>query len=313
VRDEVEHVTAAEDETETPSPANETQADESTEEPVRSVNSYATQAEAVETQGEWAIWTGALALDAIDTDQRDVVADAITASPELSRELAELKSVADILTGLYQSSPAPTATGAVPASIPAEVTAAPALKSRQPRPARTPRPALKAARSLERVPAAKVLTGTCVVIAALALLWAFALLDKISTRDDEINALSTEVASLKGSGNASTYLLYPTADGGKAQGTIFYSPANATTLIDVINLPPADEKQVYQIWFQANGSDAWQPGPTFLANAGGEAVQRLSGDAPTFAHIAISLEPSPGSSSPTGPFLATGTLAQVNG
>jgi hypothetical protein len=162
--------------------------------------------------------------------------------------------------------------------------------------------------------------GSLILIAVLAaaavigLLWALSLNDRISTQNDEIDALKRQVAQFRQAANASTFVLAPSSDAPDgARGTVFYSLADSTVIIDVSGLAELDQDHVYQVWFQSAGSADWQPGPTFLVNAQGEAVQRLPGQTPTFTRIAISDEPAPGSSSPSTPLLLEGALAGGNG
>lgn len=266
----------------------------------------------------WSRAAGAIALGVIDPADQDEAEAALAAIPSLRDEVILLQPVANILRSLYQTGTATQTTAPietpVPDSVPGEkvATETPAKpkRLRKPPPTQTN---VGFSRAMPTIPWGKVIIGASAAIAVLAILWAFALLDKISSRDDEIAAQATEIANLHAAGNASAYLLYPTADGGTAAGTLYYSPANSAAVIDVVNLPSIESDQVFQVWFQQAGSTSWIPGPTFTANNAGQAVQRLAGDAPTFAQVAISVEPSPGSTDPSGPFIVTGTLAQANG
>ena len=267
----------------------------------------------------WARATGAIALGVLDADQQSDAEAALATSPHLSAEIALLRPVADILRSLYQSSPAPAAPANIAATPVESVTAneaSPEPITSKPKRLRKPAPTQKNvgfSRAIPTVPWGKVIIGASAALAILSLLWAFSLLDKLDAKDAEIAAQETVITNLNAAGNASAFLLYPTADGGTAQGTLYYSPANNSAVIDVINLPVLEEGRVYQVWFQQAGSVSWIPGPTFTVNDSGQAVQRLAGDAPEFAQVAISNEPSPGSTEPTGPFLVTGVLAQANG
>ncbi|HRA48750.1 MAG TPA: anti-sigma factor, partial [Thermomicrobiales bacterium] len=267
----------------------------------------------------WANVAGAWVLGVLDPEDVPAATAAISASPQLQGDVAALQPVATILTGLYQTGTAPmaspetTVTEAAAINPSATPKPAKAVRERKPRTPTVPHPSIKMSRAMPNLPLAKVGLGALAVAAVLAILWAFSLVDKVSTRNDEIHAQATEIASLKSVTNASAYTLYPTAEGGTATGTLFYSPANGSALIDFIGLPALGDGQVFQLWFQEQGSNTWIPGPTFLAGSTGEAIQRLSGDAPTFAEVAISAEPSPGSTNPTGEFLLTGVLTQAAG
>ena len=261
---------------------------------------------------------GALALgiapSAADPDIRARVA----ASPALQRELASLIPVADILTSLYQAQ-------AAPAPSQPEAPAAPTERARVAVPGRrsdgAPAPDRSVAThrpprqiQLGRFSPATIASVGLAIVAALAVLWALALLDRIATRDDEIAALNEQVTQMRQASNASAFVLTPASeDAPGAGGTIFYSVADRTALLDVSGLPELDEGEVYQIWFQAGDDDDWVLGPAFRVNSQGESVQRLPGDTPGFTRVAISRESGPGSSEPGGDFLLEGSLAGGNG
>jgi hypothetical protein len=313
---------------ETPGPANDIDGESATETPevpdedqaaaVTTPGSASDAATIAEEDNRWSRIAGAWALGVIDPDDQDEAAAAVASSWTLRDEIALIQPVANILRSLYQTNTAPAASIPEP-TVTAESEVAPAEQQTvvaKPKRTRKPPPvqaSMPFSRSMPSLPWPKILVGASVAIAVLSFLWALSLLDRIDAQEAEIDAQATQIAQLHAAGNASAYLLYPTVDGGTAQGTLYYSPANGAAVIDVINMPLLDEGRVYQVWFQQAGSSTWIPGPTFTVNSSGQAVQRLAGDAPTFAQVAISNEPSPGSSQPTGPFLLTGTLAQANG
>jgi hypothetical protein len=151
-------------------------------------------------------------------------------------------------------------------------------------------------------------------IAAIGVLWALALSDRLATKDDEIAALQRQVTEFRDAANASAFSLTRTEDApDDARGTVFFSLADSRVLIDVSGLPELDEDRVYQVWFQRTGDADWEPGPSFLVNEQGETVQRLPGETTSFIRIAVTEEPAPGSGEPTGPFLLEGQLAGANG
>jgi hypothetical protein len=242
----------------------------------------------------------------------------VASSPALQRELASLIAVADILTSLYQAQ-------AAPAPSQAEAPAATSERARISVPGRRadaatapdrPITARRPERQLQfgRFSTLTIASVGLAIVAALAVLWAFALLDRIATRDDEIAALNEQLAQMQQAANASAFVLTPTSDDAPGVGgTIFYSISDRTALLDVSGLPELDEGEVYQIWFQGDGSDEWVLGPAFRVNSQGESVQRLPGDTPAFARVAISREAGPGSDEPSGDFLLEGNLAGGNG
>jgi hypothetical protein len=262
----------------------------------------------------WANSTGALVLGALPPDEAAAAAREVALSPAMRAEVAALLPVADILMSLYQTQPAPA--GEAPVAAPQVTQPAPSRReTRAPVAARpVARPAAARSSPIAGIAPGRLLIGALAVIAVLGVLGALALSDRIATRNDEIAALKRQIAELRQNANASTFPLSPTEDApADARGTIFYSIADAKVLIDVTGLPELDEDRVYQVWFQRSGSTEWEPGPTFVVNADGDAVQRLAGETPTFIRMAVSEEPAPASTEPSGPFLLEGLLAGSNG
>jgi hypothetical protein len=264
---------------------------------------------------EWAEATAAFVLGVLPADDAAAAALEIARSRQLQAEVAALLPVADILLSLYQTQPAPS-----PAAVTAPVAAPPVTERRPAEPARriaqprTQSSARPAMPSLGGRNASLILIAALAAAAVIGLLWALALNDRVATKTEEIDALKRQVTQLRQAANASTFVLAPSSDAPDgARGTVFYSLADSTVIIDVSGLPGLDQDHVYQVWFQQSGSADWQPGPTFLVNAQGEAVQRLPGQTPTFARIAISEEPAPGSSAPSTPVLLEGALSGGNG
>jgi anti-sigma-K factor RskA len=264
---------------------------------------------------EWAEATAALVLGVLPPDDAAAAAQEIARSATLQAEVATLLPVADILLSLYQQTqPVPTVTATTaPVAAPAaeRTPAEPARRVERPRAEPITRPAMP---SLGGIRPSSILIGLFALIAAIGVLWALSLNDRIATKDDEITALKRQVEQFRQAANASAFTLTPTAsapDG--ARGTVFYSLADSRVIIDVSGLPELDQDRVYQVWFQRTGSNAWEPGPTFLVNQQGESVQRLPGETPTFARIAVSEEPAPGSAEPSGDFLLEGALSGGNG
>jgi hypothetical protein len=263
-----------------------------------------------EVAQEWTDVSGALALGAVPNDQIADVIHAVAGSAALRAEVASLLPVADILMSLYQGQSAPAAappSAPAPAASEVKPKAAPGAERVVARP---PRPAM----SMPQIAPTPVVIGALALLATLGILWALALSDRIATKNDEIAALNRQIGELQQSGNATTFVLSPSSDApAGARGTVFYSIADGKVLIDVSGLAELDPDRVYQAWFQRSGSTTWEPGPIFLVNSSGEAVQRLAGEAPTFIRIGVTEEPAPGSTEPTGSFLMEGLLAGSTG
>ena len=261
----------------------------------------------------WAEATGAFVLGVLPPDDAAAAAQEYARSAVLRAEVATLLPVADILLNLYQTQPAPAAsTAAAPVATPVErASTEPTRRVETPRRQPIARPAMP---SLGGLRPSSILIGVFALIAAIGVLWALSLSDRIATKDDEITALRRQVDQFRQAANASAFTLTPTASAPEgARGTVFYSLADSRVIIDISGLPELDQDRVYQVWFQRSGSNAWEPGPTFLVNQQGESVQRLPGETPTFARIAVSEEPAPGSSEPSSDFLLEGALAGGNG
>ena len=263
---------------------------------------------------QWAEATGAIVLGVLDPDDMAAARKAMGRSQAMQTEIARLLPIADILLSLYQTQPAAAAGESAPVvDRPLPDRTAPPVPRRVERPRREV--AARPARSpMGGVTGSTILIGVLALAAVAGVLWALSLSDRIGTRDDEIAALKRQVTEFRQAANASAFSLTPSGNAAEdARGTVFYSIADSKVLIDVTGLPELDDDRVYQVWFQRSGSDEWQPGPTFLVNPDGESVQRLPGETPTFVAIAISEEPAPGSSEPSGSFLLEGALAGANG
>ena len=269
---------------------------------------------------QWAESTGAYVLGVLPPEDADAAGQEFRQSAALQAELATLLPVADILLNLYQTQPP-----AIPAAEPvaAPVAPSPSRPSTERRAVEPERAAVRTRPTMSRRPArstlgglnpSTVLIGVLAAVAAIGVLWALALSDRMATKDDEIDALQRQITEFRQAANASAFSLTRTEDAPEeARGTVFYSLADSRVLIDVSGLPDLDEDRVYQTWFQRTGDADWEPGPSFLVNEQGESVQRLPGDTTTFVRIAVSEEPAPGSGEPTGPFLLEGQLAGANG
>ncbi len=259
---------------------------------------------------EWQQSTGAYVLGVMDPADSALAAASYITSPTLQAELKQLIPVADILTSLYQPQVAPVKAPTSDTNVQGSAAEVTVVRSgtKPGRPKRTSETAVIVP-STGRMNSSAILLGVLGLLAAAGLLWALALRDQVSTKDDEIRALRAQVAELQQSTNASAFVLNPTSDTAPdARATVFYSAGDGTVLIDVSGLPELDDDQVYQVWLQTSDSDSWQPGPTFRVNSQGDAVRRLAGETPGFQRMAVSAEPSPGSTEPSGEFLLEGEL-----
>lgn len=206
------------------------------------------------------------------------------------------------------------------------VEAAPGSLSSQPA-GRRPRAAQVAPRarpSPMRIPAgigswplSWVAASLATLVAVGAVLWALALVDRLDTRQREVDALQSELSELRARGDAAVVALAPVEGGpAEADGVAVVVPSEGAMIVRVTGIPPSADGRVYQVWFQdaAEGSgEQLVVGPVFRVGESGTALVELRAAAPDFTRLAISDEPSPGVDVPTGAFLLEGTVAAAEG
>lgn len=170
---------------------------------------------------------------------------------------------------------------------------------------------------VQRTPAEPSLLLAMAVLLALVVIglgfWAFDQRSSLQDVQGEITRLERELSRLRDNADSTSYRLMATPDGPpSASGTAFLSLSGSGVLA-VSNLPAPRSGQGYQIWYFPTGGKRATPGGFLTLDANGQGFALLPADAAPAATIGISLEPTEGSSRPTGPLLITGSLGGARG
>lgn len=88
--------------------------------------------------------------------------------------------------------------------------------------------------------------------------------------------------------------------------TVLWTPGDDAALLVSNQLAPLDPAQTYQLWFI--GDDAVVSGGVFQVPDDQRALVPVNADPATFATLAISVEPAPGSEAPTTDPVAVGSI-----
>jgi anti-sigma-K factor RskA len=208
----------------------------------------------------------------------------------LRREAAE--SVAGAPTALPPVGPAPSA-------LPSGAGSAPTVRPPAPWGARLPWTATAAA---------LLLAGVFAWQAALSQREASTLRTEnarlVATADELAQALasldpgSSRLVSLQGADAAP-----------RAEGVVVYDPRGRTAVVVLDNLPPLAPGQVYQLWLlraDAPPTSAGTLAPDAVGTSG--AVVRAGSELGLYNGAAVTLEPAPGQTAPSGPFVARTSL-----
>lgn len=138
-------------------------------------------------------------------------------------------------------------------------------------------------------------------IAAL-LMYAWGLTTRVQTIESQLTQ-QRDVAQFLASPDTATIMLAGTEQAPKARVKLAYDRRTGRALLFGYDLPPVPAGKAYQIWFIAGGKllpgRVFDPGPTG-AGWWSEQVPIEGRDASVFA---VTLEPSDGVSSPTGPMV----------
>lgn len=235
----------------------------------------------------------ALALDALDADERVSVVAHLDACPGCREQLAALQDVAiGLATRVPQRIPPPALKNAVMARVTAS-----APPVRQPAPVSPPSSLLDRFANWLRQPG----YGLRVAVAALAIVLVAAvavprLLPQPAPQPaadlaKEITAKSTASIALAG-----------TDDAPGATAKISYRPDDQMAAIETFKLPPLGAGQAYQLWLvDADGKR--DSGCVFTVNKNGWARVVIYPKRPlnTYVRFGVSVEPEKGSQEPTGP------------
>lgn len=228
----------------------------------------------------------AYVLDALDPEQTSAFEAQLAQSPELRREVRELREAAALI-----------ALGAPPVARDDD-----ALKARL-------LSRLREARGTQRQARPRAAwTGWLgwaaaaglAVIAGVQWSRAVNLGDRLARREATLNQIL----------EPSTQLILLTATGERPPAIqMFWNRAGATVVLHAFNLRPAGQGRTYQLWFLRDGAPV--PGGTFNADPDGHALVTLPGPPPdvTLRGAAVTDEPEGGSPQPTTPPIVAGTTA----
>jgi anti-sigma-K factor RskA len=240
----------------------------------------------------------AYVLGALDPAEAREFEAQLAGSPELEREVAELREVMGLLA---HSAP----------SVPRDDDALRRRLSERiggtTRPSRTPIPAWFGGLGLA---AAAVLT---LVVGVQA--WRRSALEsELAALRERVDSLSTQLgrrdSTLDQIFEPSTRLILLTASGERPPGVqLFVNRATRRVILHAFNLPPAQPGREYQLWFL--GGAAPVPGGTFNSDVAGRALVTLDvpPGTPEVSGAAVTMEPAGGSPQPTSPILVSGTVA----
>ncbi|MGH9519554.1 MAG: anti-sigma factor [Terriglobales bacterium] len=90
------------------------------------------------------------------------------------------------------------------------------------------------------------------------------------------------------------------------QGRAYLNPTRGAVIV-ASHLPPAPSGRTYEMWLLPGHGNPL-PAGVFQATAAGDAVHAIAQPLHDIAGLAVSLEPAPGSSQPTGPIVLAAKL-----
>lgn len=239
------------------------------------------------------------------------------------------QSVADTVPGIEEPVVPDIASPAGEAAADEKATEVAAVGSAKAEPKPKPKPRGRIAPG-EAPPEAKVVSlprerktllpwaiaAAAAILAIGAILWALAMMGQIDDLQAERDVQDQQLAQLDQDRQeylANTpALVYPlvstTASDNAATGMIYMDPNpdgwGGIVAFRGMSQPPSG--QVYQLWMITGGQVT--PGPTFMPDAGGQAVVQIGGDAAGAGQMAVTMEPSGGSQTPTTSPIMQGNL-----
>lgn len=158
------------------------------------------------------------------------------------------------------------------------------------------------------------LIAVSAVIGCIGLaIWSTSLRSDIADANDRIAALVAERNQLRQAATATTHNLTPTAQGPQSASGTMYLSASGSGVLNVVNMPQADDGSRYQIWFLPDNEGEPIPGSTFTVDERGVGFTLIPADTGPFRGISISQEPASGSERPSGPMLLTGAASGARG
>lgn len=158
-----------------------------------------------------------------------------------------------------------------------------------------------------------LLTGLLFLAGIGLLIWGFGLRSELDAARASLADESAQLAQVRANANATAYTLIPTAEGPElARGTAFIRP-EGSGVVEIVNLPPLDAAQRYQLWYYPEGDGAPLPGETITLNEDSIAFSLIPADVGVFRAVGVSVEPATGSQAPTTPMIMLGTVGGARG
>jgi hypothetical protein len=234
---------------------------------------------------------GAFALGAVTADEAAAVRAYLITNPESQDELAELLAAVDVLPDLAEPLEPPSGlrdriSAAVLAdSAPASTT--PSLASLPPIAPVVPEPIRRSPSFWSRATPWAAAAAALLLLSAGLLYWNLQLRNEIASQPPE-----------------QVLALAPTDAAPGASGEVRYIPAERLFYVDVRNLPPLAQGQVYEVWLI--GGNGPVPAGVFSQSTDQHAIVA---DRSQYQTLAITAEPGPlGTEAPTGEIVATAAL-----
>lgn len=235
---------------------------------------------------------GAFALGAVDAQEAAAVRAYVATNAEAREELAELMAGIDVLALTIEPLNPPAGlrdrlSAAVLADAAAAPPSAPLAPAVQPAPTPRPEPIRRPDSFWSRATPWAAAAAALLLITAGLLFWNLQLRNQIA---------ATPVAE--------TVALAPTDAAPGASGEVRYLPDEQLFFVDVRDLPPLAEGQVYEVWLI--GADGPVPAGVFDRSTDQHAIVA---DRTQYDTLAITAEPGPlGTEAPTGEIVATAPL-----
>jgi hypothetical protein len=161
----------------------------------------------------------------------------------------------------------------------------------------------------------QALLGVAAVAIFLLALWAWTSNSDKLDAENQVAALQAQYNTLASKPNLppgyAVLPLPPQPGYEKVNASVVYNPQTSDVQLAASGLAPLPAGKIYELWFlkpQGQGNPA--PAGTFSPDSSGNASHSVTGPQPMndYAGFAVSEEPTPGSSAPTGPILVAGTF-----
>jgi anti-sigma factor RsiW len=258
----------------------------------------------------------ALALDALEAPEREVLEAHLRRCPECAREVSELREVAAQLALAQPQHEPPAALGRRILAIARSETEPEQPRTFEPVPA-SPRPRVPAS------PRHPILTSQRLALASMlaaltALLWGASLQAQLGQAQRQLAESSAQlertranygtVVRVLGSTQTQVRGLQPGEAAPSAEGTLWIDLASGQGMLMARNLPPISGEQTYQVWLtnadtrvSAGFLRAYDEGVFY-------AILQAPGSLSDYQGLGITREPIGGSRGPTGPRIIVGQI-----